>query len=332
MSNVPQVFLERAELSEARLKSLTDRLPVDNLGQICVYATGSIARGEANEHSDLDIFLVDTADESRGELRMSKLDATLLKADLIRASRDAGFPRFSGDGIHLEVHSSSDLVRQAGYPVDDYNNTFTARLLLLLESRVIANSPAHARVAEHVIDMYWRDYPQNSKSFLPVFLVNDIMRYWKTLCLNYESQRLGGMPSGYDAERWRRRNQLRNIKLKFSRLWMCHSTIAYLLWKSAGGAPVAPDDVRHMLPLSPLQRMLEIRDGCDEPAIVDAAVENYAWFLENFAGSKEDSYSAIADKSFWIEARARGAEFAESMGGVLAYLGRESALYRFLLV
>jgi hypothetical protein len=219
-----------------------------------------------------------------------------------------------------------------GSPADDYTNTFTARLLLVLESRLIANEAAHVRATEAIIEAYWADYPQNSDSFLPVFLVNDVIRYWKTLCLNYESGRLGGIPSGYDAVKWKNRNQLRNVKLKFSRLWTCHATVAYLLWKTANGAPVRPADMQEMMSLTPYERMSAVKDGSGESDVVQTAIDNYAWFLETFSGSKDDSLRIVSDKPQWIDARARGAGFAESMKCVLFALGDESALFRFLLV
>ena len=326
------MFAARSRITDQRLQRLFNELASVDPKSACVYATGSVARGEANEHSDLDIFIVDSADESNGELKLSQLDATLLKADLIRASQIAGFPPFTGDGIHLQVHTVSDIVKKTGSAVDDSSNAFTARLLLILESRVIMNEPAHERAKREVIDRYWSDFPQNAASFLPVYLVNDIMRYWKTLCLNYEAGRLGGMPSGYETGSWKRRNQLKNIKLKFSRLWMCHSTIAYLLWLSSEGKSVTPEDMSVMMTLTPFERLDAIRKSGAEPEAVGLVIQNYAWFLERFSGGREDSLKIVGERDAWLDARTRGSQFAASMSELLASLGQETALYRFLIV
>jgi len=49
-------------------------------------------------------------------------------------------------------------------------------------------------IDEGVKTTYYRD-ADDRPDFLPAFLINDITRFWKTLCLNYEHSR----GSGYDA-------------------------------------------------------------------------------------------------------------------------------------
>lgn len=50
-------------------------------GKACVYATGSFARGEANEHSDLDLFIVGQG-QGGGRI-LGRLDEILLKAAIV---------------------------------------------------------------------------------------------------------------------------------------------------------------------------------------------------------------------------------------------------------
>jgi predicted nucleotidyltransferase len=102
----------------------------DNHG--CVYATGSFARGEASSHSDLDLFIVSQGLPERPSIR--GLEQILIKADLIEATRNLRIPDFSGDGEYLKHYTVRELVQTLGTPEDDVTNTFTARLLLLLES------------------------------------------------------------------------------------------------------------------------------------------------------------------------------------------------------
>jgi hypothetical protein len=49
--------------------------------------------------------------------------------------RKLGIPDFSGEGEYLTHHTIEEIVDTLGKPEDDVNNTFTARLLLPLESR-----------------------------------------------------------------------------------------------------------------------------------------------------------------------------------------------------
>jgi hypothetical protein len=106
----------------------------DLVGQkACAYVTGSFGRGEASSHSDLDVFIVGTTEGGTRALR--RLDEIRVEARLIEACTTLSLPEFSGDGEYLLHYTVEALIRTLGQPQDDAANTFTARLLLLLESR-----------------------------------------------------------------------------------------------------------------------------------------------------------------------------------------------------
>jgi len=131
------------EVPEARRSETTSRFEqlqkqlgaAENLAanKACIYATGSFGRGEASKHSDLDLFIVGRGDKNRREL--SNLEEVRIKADLIEAIQLLGIPEFSGDGEYLIHYTKQTLIETLGKPHDDASNAFTARLLLLLESR-----------------------------------------------------------------------------------------------------------------------------------------------------------------------------------------------------
>ncbi len=106
----------------------------------CVYATGSFGRGEASAHSDLDLFIVGkdaqggSNSEKKPRSQLRRLDEICINAELIHATKSLSIPEFSGDGEYLSHYSVSDLIETLGTRQDDVSNTFTARLLLLLES------------------------------------------------------------------------------------------------------------------------------------------------------------------------------------------------------
>jgi predicted nucleotidyltransferase len=66
----------------------------------CVYMTGSFGRGEASQHSDLDVFIggKNKNKEKDGQPLLTRLDEILLKAELIKATRKLRITDFSGDG------------------------------------------------------------------------------------------------------------------------------------------------------------------------------------------------------------------------------------------
>jgi hypothetical protein len=179
----------------------------------CVYVTGSFGREEAGRNSDLDLFIVGRTDEPRpGESQrrpaLSNLDEILVKADLIEATRDMGFPEFSGDGEYLEHYTVDELVKTLGHPEDDVTNTFTARLLLLLESKPLFGDDVYQEAIDQVIAAYWGDFTDHKNAFVPAFLANDILRIWRTFCVNYEAR------TAREPEKKKAKRKLKNYKLK----------------------------------------------------------------------------------------------------------------------
>src|SRR5260370_27284273 len=125
-------------------------------GKACVYATGSFGRCEASPYSDLDLFIVGKRDGKpvpdgiEGSL-LKRLDEICIKADLIEVTRTLKIPEFSGDGRYLAHYSVHEFTNTLGTPEDDGSNTFTPRLLLLLESRPLVGSSVYQEVTEEVV-------------------------------------------------------------------------------------------------------------------------------------------------------------------------------------
>ena len=81
---------DRRTESLARFDELRARLQVAESivrGKACVYATGSFGRGEASQHSDLDLFIAGKRDGKPGPdgkegSLLKRLDEICVKADL----------------------------------------------------------------------------------------------------------------------------------------------------------------------------------------------------------------------------------------------------------
>jgi hypothetical protein len=103
--------------------------------------------------------------------------------------------------------SCDELTRNIGLDADT-NANLTRRMLLLLESRAVAGVDEHARCFGQVLDAYLghgvRDYRP------PRFLLNDLIRYWRTICVDFEGKRRG---AGGDDPKY----ASRNAKLRTSR-------------------------------------------------------------------------------------------------------------------
>lgn len=260
---------ERRSQTAARIEELRSRLTAAEAlvaGKACVYMTGSYGRSEASTHSDLDLFILGKRDGKRGHdgkegSQLSRLDEICIMADLIEVTRQLGIQEFSGDGRWLVHYSVDDLIKTLGMPEDDVENTFTARLLLLLESKALLGEVVYREVIDDVIAAYWRDYEDHKTDFMPAFLANDILRLWRTFCVNYEA-RTERMP-----ELEKAKGKLKNYKLKHSRLLTCYSAILYLVAVYVQNKTVHPQDARAMIELTPTQRLEALRS---QPHLLDA--------------------------------------------------------------
>lgn len=256
----------------------------------CVYLTGSFGRGEASQYSDLDLFIVGR--EKNGARELTHLDEICLQAELIETTRRLQFPKFSGDGEYLDYHSMAELTDTLGRQEDDIKNTFTARLLLLLESRSLLSAEIYNEAIESVVAKYWKDYGRHKNDFIPAFLANDILRLWRTFCVNYEAR------TQTEPERQRAKRKLKNYKLKHSRLLTCYSALLYLLTIYGAQKSVHPNDAMEMTGLTPTERLERLRLRQELAEVHDTIgklLEHYENFLEATNFTEDDLIERFLD-------------------------------------
>jgi hypothetical protein len=249
----------------------------------CVYVTGSLGRVEASVYSDLDVFIAgksETIVQEDGSSKfgeknlLSHLDEICIQAELIKVSRQFKYEKFSGDGRYLDRHSIYEFTNVLGTEKDDVANTFTARLLLLLESQPLVEEAVYEEIVREVIKSYWRDYESHSANFMPAFLANDILRLWRTFCVNYEAR----TERSPNAEKVK--GKLKNYKLKHSRIMTCYSALLFLLQMYVQNKTVSPDDAYRMVMLTPTDRLRWLRDNdAKTKDVADRLLEQYDQFL-----------------------------------------------------
>ena len=228
-----------------------------------------------------------------------------------------GFGDFSNDGQYLEIHYIDDILDNLGSPSDDYQNFFTARLLLLLESYPLFNKRLYNKTIEKIINSYFRDYHDHDEEFRPIFLVNDIMRYYKTMCLNYEHKR--NRPTA-DREK-KNKAHLKNFKLKFSRLLTCYSTIFSLIQTKKR---ITPSHLLKIVARTPIDKLQMFYDT--KPTLIKDILDLYIWFLQINDKQTEDALKWIGNKSNRDEAFEKGREFHKKMYEFLVSISNETDL------
>jgi predicted nucleotidyltransferase len=254
----------RRKASAAQLERLRKAFANEalvNYPNVTVFSAGSLGRLEAGNNSDLDIFVIASPHEI-GRLREIRLLSKI--ADLNDSLK---FPPFSDEMRYMKVYDGEKLIKDTGKPRDDSENSFTTRMLLLLESAHLTNNDLYQKLMKEVCENYFRDN-KGKKDFRPLFLINDLLRYWRTLCLNYEQCR-------EDPDKpWRKKN----MNLRFSRLTTVFATIALLMIDR----PSKAEDFISHTALTPLERLAVAVDKLGNvrlEAQFESFLDHYATFL-----------------------------------------------------
>lgn len=317
------------EFSKVRLNVLRGEVgKIEELAKntLCIYTTGSYGRHEASENSDLDLFFLD-ADEERPT---SNIDKTLINAKVIQICRAMKLPEFSKDGGYLTIHNIGDILLNLGSPIDDYKNYFTARMLLLLESKPIYNEELHAKCIEKIIERYFIDFPDHSKNFKAIFLANDIIRFWKTLCLNYEHGRNRRVTEGdKDSVKHKIVAHSKNLKLKFSRKLTCFSFIIQLAdFKGS----ITQKDLLNMCMLTPVERLMQVKKNNPEISEkIQNALNSYQWFIDRTQIPSENLLEWISDARERDEAFNKSRQFGDELFSILQLVDKQNLLSKLLI-
>ena len=194
-AELPDLLAARARTREAvaARRAALGALPLDPGASVVLF--GSWGRGELTRRSDDDwALLVDGAE------RAVEPDPAALRAALGgEGARGPGRSGVFGGRIFCD-----DLLSRIGLDADS-NANLTRRMLLMLESQPVAGDAVHRRCWERVLDGYLVDADRPYRP--PRFFLNDLIRYWRTICVDFVGkEREGG-------EKW----GIRNAKLRTSR-------------------------------------------------------------------------------------------------------------------
>jgi len=290
-------------------------LPSGESSVICVFAAGSLGRHETGRISDLDLFILANRRRKPREKSVSKLQEIELFSDLIKLNEKLELPQFSGDGRFLKVHELTDLIQATGDAIDDSENLFTTRLLLILESRSISNDELYNKALSKVLNNYFRDGKGRS-DFQPLFLLNDILRYWRTLCLNYERDR------GLAKPWWKK-----NLNLKFSRKLTVFSTVLAIVAKQVTSA----DDFLNLAQKVPLERLAYALDQINDLNLLaefEVILDDY----ESFLAAKSHAELEDKDKLLLDELKQKADRFGDFLYKALHSPKLDQSLVKYLAI
>ena len=182
--------------SECKLSEIRGRLRElpsgDTVGLVC----GSYARREASEHSDID-FLIVSKDSEKDRSLVEDVRSEIEKVVPNAPSKDGAF------GVAVD---RGEILDNIGGD-NDSNRNITRRMLLLLEGEWLFNEQGLQHFRREILERYIRDSMTDHQ--LALFLLNDIIRYYRTVAVDYEFK----ISENSKPKPW----AIRNVKLVFSR-------------------------------------------------------------------------------------------------------------------
>ncbi len=188
--------------------------------------------------------------------------------------------------------SGAELVNRIGLD-DDTNRTHTQRMLFLEESVPIVGIDQHKATTRAILKRYLVDYRTDGleKRGVPRFLLNDIVRYWRTIAVDYQAKRWDELnpfaDTGSDQDekpKW----GMRYIKLRSSRkLAFCGSLVAVLMPR------LYQQEVTEALlgeqfeipSLARVAHLVDVLDHDDDRDALRRILELADWFAGRFADS-----------------------------------------------
>jgi len=241
--------------SESTVSKLTAEFEkeLDNRN-ITLVTTGSYARKEASEHSDLDLFVIAKNDPSEVLFEDKEKIENITSIKIKKPVGDTGI---FGSGA---IESIENMLTNLGGS-KDRNDKLTRRMLFLLESAPLYNEQLYQKAKLKLIQRYIKNLQDDQ---IARFLLNDFIRYYRTISTDFEYKVVEAGKS------W----GLRNIKLSFSRKLLYFAGILAVAETHGVPAENKASKLYVLLEYPPIER---VRVVCGDYA--NNALSHYDYFL-----------------------------------------------------
>jgi predicted nucleotidyltransferase len=308
------------KLTQENFKKISDKISVLPIPiastDVDLVVFGSIARNECTTKSDVDWTLLIDGQASSDHLQIAhSVEESIVATGLAEPGKS---------GMFGQITFSHDLIHYIGGQ-DDTNHNLSRRILLLLESENVFHQgknegTAMDRVIRGVLAKYILNdsgYAASSrKENVPRFLLNDIIRFWRTMCVDFAYKQIE-----QKGQKW----ALRNIKLRMSRrlIFIKGLLMCARIYNTSLSPIEIIGELSKFVSQTPLEFMVSsfLHFDISEKEIV-RILKSYDTYLKMLndkefreALEKLDMYEAYGNKKF-EEARDNSHIFQESLNNI----------------
>jgi hypothetical protein len=286
----------------AERRPLLQQLPHDH--DVAIVLMGSWGRSEVTSGSD-DDYMVLVTGEMRDDVRPSKAE---IEQILDRAP--------GSQGIFGKPVQGQRLIEKIGLE-DDSNNNLTRRMLFMLESTDASNSQVADVARDQLLVRYLDESVKNYRP--PRFLLNDVIRYWRTMCVDFAGKEHEG------PEKW----GLRNVKLRTARKVLFAGGLLPVFECARLPAEDMTEYLRDQLRMPPVDRIAEAflrHDAADPGGRAIGAYDDFLGLLDD-ESSREELEALTRARAGESEVFARATRLGKELEhGLLALLFETDSL------
>ncbi|WP_291849934.1 nucleotidyltransferase domain-containing protein [Bradyrhizobium sp.] len=265
--------IERAKgYSEGKLSQLRNAIkhlvPADEM----VVINGSFARREASAGSDIDFYIVTSGNDVAPPFWAEAVREKIAQTVPISPAENGAFAKVE----HLET-----LIRNIGGEHDD-NYNITRRMLLLLEGEWLFNEAGLKDIRRRILERYIAEGMKDHQ--LALFLLNDVVRYYRTLAVDYEFKTV----EISKVKPW----GIRNIKLMFSRKLLYASGLFSVATTADRNRSRKISELERLFNLPVIERMVDICGNSNSQSVL----ESYDRFLNELEKEEVRAHLKGLDK------------------------------------